>query len=154
MKKITETEYYKKWYAQIEESELKKIDFERVLREYHKLTEALEKNEVTFEEKAILFARCIHNYQLKSPSQAIYPDFSEFNVGQIDADTWEISGYCDAPNSYGALTRDNFNVCIQYADEEFKYFVPKSKIHNTMIGVAVVFGFIAVGVLFPILAIL
>ena len=154
MKKFTETEYYKKWYAQLEEQELQKIDKAKISREFHQLVESLEKGQVSFEEKAILFAQCIHRPQLKSPSQAVYPDFSEFDIKQVDTDLWMVSGYCDAPNSYGALTRDKFNVCMRHTGESFEYIIPKDKIHNMMLGVAVVIGFfalVALGILAPIL---
>lgn len=154
MKKFTETKYYEQWYAQIEENEIKKMNIARIMREYNELLNSLEKDHATFEEKAILFAQCIHRPQLKSPSQAVYPDISKFDVTQVGADLWEVSGYCDAPNSYGALTRDNFTIRMRYHGDNFEYIISKDKIHNQMIGVAAVLGFIliaACGILAPIL---
>jgi len=154
MKKFTETEYYKKWYAQLEAEELKKLNKDSILREYNRLIDSLGKDHVSFEEKAILFAQCIHRPQLKSPSQAVYPDFSEFDIKQVNTDLWEVAGYCDAPNSYGALTRDKFNVCMRFNGDNFEYVISKDKIHTTMMGVAVILGIslaVICGILAPIL---
>ena len=154
MKKFTETEYYKKWYTQLEEQEIQKIDKDKISREFSQLVESSGKDQTSFEEKAILFAQCIHRPQLKSPSQAVYPHFDEFDIKQIGTDLWMVSGYCDAPNSYGALTRDKFNVCMRCTGENFEYIIPKDKIHNMMLGVAIVIGFfalVALGILAPIL---
>ena len=150
MKKFTETKFYKKLYAQIERTELEKINMERVLKEWKGLVESC--NEVTFEKKAILFAQCIHRPQLKSPSQAVYPDFDEYDVDRSTDGVWVVSGYCDAPNSYGALTRAKFQIHMRDHGDCFEYVISEEKVHGIMITMAFVVLVLA-GIICPIIVI-
>ena len=51
---------------------------------------------------------------LKAPATASWPDLSEFEVTDVPGgkNTWQVRGYVDSQNSYGAQLRSNFKAVI------------------------------------------
>jgi predicted amidophosphoribosyltransferase len=51
---------------------------------------------------------------LKAPSTATWQDITEFEVTDVPGgkNTWQVRGYVDAENSYGAKLRSNFKAII------------------------------------------
>lgn len=128
-----------KFRKSMEEYLLKKVDNDKVNKELEKAKAAYEGvEELTVEQEAILFAQCIEKQSLKSPSQAVFPDFSEFEVSKNADGIYTVSGYVDAPNSYGALTRGKFSFLMKNKNGRWEYAVSEGEIKTTMIGTAVV----------------
>jgi hypothetical protein len=50
--------------------------------------------------------------RLKAPSTAIFPSFRDIQVEKIGTVTYEIYGYVDAQNAFGAMIRTNFFVSV------------------------------------------
>ena len=120
---------------------------ERVEKAWIALLGQYAEEEITIEKQLILLAQCIHRPQLKSPTQGVYPGFDEFDVEKLDEELWSVSGYCDAPNSYGALTRDKFHMILRFKDDVFDFVVPKEKVHSVMIAVVATIGIVIFGLL-------
>jgi len=90
---------------------------DRAALEYKKTMEGLGQSgeSLTEEQEAIIFAKSVHLQFLKSPSTAVFADDKDFIVSQEADGIYTITGYVDAQNSYGAVTRDNFKI---YAKKE------------------------------------
>ena len=70
---------------------------------------------------AAVVAKNIVKGKLKSPSTAVFCEQSEYNITCLD-DTWTVSGYVDAQNSFGATLRNNFTVKFTFENDE-KYTI-------------------------------
>ena len=139
---LLETKIAKK----IEENLLSKVDNDKAKKDFHKKMSNFNESEMIDKHKeAILFAECIQMQFLKSPSQAIFPDFSEFTVEEKDENVFVVSGYVDAPNSYGALTRGKMQVYLVNHDNEWQYKVTPSEISNLLYTIFGIAGFVIVG---------
>ena len=64
---------------------------------------------------------------LKAPSTAKWASYNEFATargrdkkGNVIKDVWDVTGYVDAQNSYGAMLRTNFLVTVQKQGDEWK----------------------------------
>lgn len=64
--------------------------------------------------------------KLKSPATAVFCKSSEYTVSCV-GNTWTISGYVDAQNSFGATLRNTFNVKITFSGSN-KYTVDSCRI--------------------------
>lgn len=87
-----------------------------------------EKKEINYcndEERAYLASQIIIKSKLKSPSTAKFPHYSEVSIVSAGLCTFQIDGYVDAQNSFGALVRDNYTTIITY-DEKSQTHIQKS----------------------------
>ncbi|MTB67983.1 hypothetical protein GKR48_14335 [Providencia sp. wls1943] len=87
-----------------------------------------EKKEVDYcndEERAYLASQTIIQSKLKSPSTARFPHYSKVSITSAGLCTFQIDGYVDAQNSFGALVRDNYTTIITY-DEKSQTHIQKS----------------------------
>lgn len=84
------------------------------------LGDTLSKSDVWNEAKGIVEDR------LKAPSTAKFCSMSQANIKQ-NGDTWTISGYVDAENSFGASIRNNFTVVITFTNDTH-YTIDKCEI--------------------------
>lgn len=131
----------------IEENLLAKVDNEKATKEFNKKMSSFEGSEVADKHKeAILFAQCVELQFLKSPSQAVFPDFSEFSVEEKE-DAFVVTGYVDSPNSYGALTRGKVHIYLSNIDGKWKYKVAPSEVQNLVYTILGIAGFCIIGLL-------
>lgn len=72
---------------------------------------------------AHVIAEKVVSEQLKSPSTAKFSKTSECTIS-VDGNTWTVSGWVDAQNSFGATLRNNYTVKITFSGRE-KYTVDK-----------------------------
>lgn len=70
---------------------------------------------------ALAIAKKVVKEKLKSPATAVFCDSSECTISCV-GNTWTISGYVDAQNSFGATLRNNFKVKITFSSSN-KYTV-------------------------------
>ena len=100
---------------------------------------------LTAEQKAIIFAQCVQLQFLKSPSSAIFPEFDEFKVEKQD-NTYIVSGYYDAENSYGGMGRDIFKINLINLNDLYEYTVDEDivlkMVYTMYITVAIILGMI------------
>lgn len=61
---------------------------------------------------AWLMAKEFVKKELKSPSTASFPSFDERNVNKLGSNFYEVTGYVDAQNGFGATLRNNFYCTI------------------------------------------
>lgn len=64
------------------------------------------------ERDAKIYARLIVEDQLKVPSTADFCLYSEMDATNLEGNRWEITGYVDAENSFGAKLRQNWTVTL------------------------------------------
>jgi len=64
--------------------------------------------------------------RLKAPSTAEFCSKSEANIRE-DGNTWTVSGYVDAENSFGAMIRNDFTVVITFTNDS-QYLIEKCNI--------------------------
>lgn len=59
---------------------------------------------------------------LKAPSTAKFPYYEEFSAWQTpeNKDVWEVTGYVDAQNSFGAMIRSNWYVKIHVFGDSYQ----------------------------------
>ena len=76
---------------------------------------------------AHVIAEKVVSEQLKSPSTAKFSKTSECTIS-VDGNTWTVSGWVDAQNSFGATLRNNYTVKITFSSKE-KYTVDKCNIN-------------------------
>lgn len=50
---------------------------------------------------------------LKAPSTAKFPPIMDFSVTQKNADSWLVTGFVDAQNSFGAMLRQQFTCTVR-----------------------------------------
>ena len=75
---------------------------------------------------AFVIAQDTVNQQLKSPSSAKYCSMKEANISR-SGNTWTVSGWVDADNSFGASIRNKFTVTITFSSKD-KYTVDSCSI--------------------------
>lgn len=108
-------------------SEMAWLQFTKKKAEYDTLTER---------DEAALFAQCVELQVLKAPATAKFPSFEEMVVNGNDGH-YDVSGFVDSENSYGASIRSNYTYNIE-KDENGKWkctnqFVDSStQINNQM----------------------
>lgn len=66
---------------------------------------------------AVVVAENIVESKLKSPSTAKFCKHKEYSI-TCSEDTWTVSGYVDAQNSFGATLRNNFTVKFTFTGQE------------------------------------
>jgi hypothetical protein len=59
---------------------------------------------------AYVYAQVFVKHRLKAPSTAKFCGFSEANVVTLGGDSYQVSGWVDAQNAFGAMLRNSF-VC-------------------------------------------
>lgn len=69
----------------------------------------------TIEQEAILYAQAYQMQITKNPASAKFPTLEEFNV-TVNEDTYTVTGYLDATNSYGAQVRGNMKLNLTKKD--------------------------------------
>lgn len=67
---------------------------------------------------ADVFAEDFVKEKLKSPSSAKFASTSEKTIKEVETNVWEVSGWVDSENSFGASIRSNFKVKMEYDPEE------------------------------------
>ena len=77
--------------------------------------------ELSEEQEAILFSQAYKINGLKNPAAAKFPSFDEYEISKTE-DVYQISGYTDATNSYGAQVREPYSVKILKRDNEWTCF--------------------------------
>lgn len=81
------------------------------------------------EEMAYLASQQMIKSKLKSPSTAKFPHYSEVSITSAGLCSFQINGYVDAQNSFGALVRDNYITVVTY-DEKNQTHIQKSLSFN------------------------
>ena len=108
-----------KWFSSSKEpQDLSKTMYnQRALTEYQKkLAAYTSQNGIpTDEQDAILYAQAYQMQITKNPAAAKFPPFEEFSVS-VNQDTYTVSGYLDATNSYGAQVRGNMKLNLKKID--------------------------------------
>lgn len=84
-------------------SEMAWLQFVKRKNEYDSLTER---------DEAALFAQCVELQILKAPATAKFPTFDEMVVNGSDGH-YNVSGFVDSQNSYGATIRSNYTYNIE-----------------------------------------
>jgi hypothetical protein len=51
---------------------------------------------------------------LKAPATAKFPSANEYVATRLDRQTWKVTGYVDAQNSFGAMLRSHWTVTLRY----------------------------------------
>lgn len=62
-------------------------------------------------------AEAIVSKYLKSPSTAKFPSMSEVNIKDLGAEGFQVEGYVDAQNSFGAMLRQNWEMVFQFVGD-------------------------------------
>lgn len=83
---------------------------------------------LTYDEiEATSYAQLFVKKSLKAPTTAKFPSALDFGIaplknkkGQRITDAWEVSGYVDSQNSYGAMMRTNWNVKLKKVGTSFQ----------------------------------
>lgn len=98
------------------------------------LAQLAEKQEASDSFDAITYAKIYVKKSLKAPSTAKFQDETEFGVspkrdkkGDKIKDVWEVSGYVDAQNSFGAMLRQ-------------QWYVKMKKVNNSWLLLDIKFG--------------
>ena len=84
-------------------SELAWVQFNKKKAQYSNLSER---------DEAALFAQCVELQVLKAPSSAVFPSFDEMVVNGSNGH-YNVSGFVDSQNSYGATIRSQYTYNIE-----------------------------------------
>lgn len=145
---------YNKLYKSIADSVLKKMNFTAINKDYERRKAMTGNQPLTFNEDITLYAMSIFAQTLKSPTQVVYPPLDEFTVEQREEGLVVVTGYCDAPNSYGALTRTPMEVWLKHNGTSWEYVVSESYVRSMMTWILLLFVFPVVIILLPTLFLL
>ena len=78
---------------------------------------------------AFVMAKRFVEKQLKSPSTADFCSYSKNRVRNIDECTFEVSGFVDSQNSFGATLRSNFVVTVANCEGDDTWSLIDSNIY-------------------------
>ncbi|EKO3597107.1 hypothetical protein [Vibrio metschnikovii] len=74
------------------------------------------------------YAKDFIKNQLKSPSSAKFPSFSQINHTYKGNCTHQLSGTFEAQNSFGVMIKNSFDVTVRYNKKNATYYLDKSVI--------------------------
>ena len=120
-------------------SEMAWLQFSKRMAEYDNLTER---------DEAALFAQCVELQVLKAPATAKFPTFDEMVVNGSNGH-YNVSGFVDSQNSYGASIRTNYTYNVE-KDSTGKWkctnqFVStSSQINSQMLGNTVIWWILGI----------
>jgi len=77
-----------------------------------------ENNQPVDKHEAIVQAETYVKDILKSPKSAKFSGITETNATEISTDEWEVTGWVDAENSFGADVRSNYRVVMEVDAKE------------------------------------
>lgn len=114
-------------------SEMAWLQFTKKKAEYGNLTER---------DEAALFAQCVELQVLKAPATARFPAFDEMVVNG-NSGRYNVSGFVDSQNSYGASIRSNYTYdVVKDINGKWKcvnnFVSTESQINNQMLGNTVI----------------
>jgi hypothetical protein len=69
---------------------------------------------------AKICARDIVENNLKSPSTAKHPNFSEMTVRHIEGNNYKVYSYVEAQNGFGAMVKTNYVVTLELTESGYK----------------------------------
>ncbi|EKN4700351.1 hypothetical protein NFB41_03655 [Yersinia ruckeri] len=75
--------------------------------------------------RAYITSKDLITRNLKSPSTAKFSSFSDTNIRAYGNCQFNINGYVDAQNSFGAMIRNNFSANVRYDDKSKTYYLEK-----------------------------
>ena len=64
-------------------------------------------------EEAALYTQLVETQLLTAPASAIFPPLDEMAVQKYDDGTYQVSGFVDSQNSYGAMLRTQFSYRVE-----------------------------------------
>lgn len=110
-------------------SDLAWLQFTKKRAEYSGLTER---------DEAALYAQCVELQVLKAPATAKFPGFDEMVVNGSNGH-YNVSGFVDSQNSYGATIRSNYTYNVEKDDSgkwkcTNQFVSSASQINSQMIG--------------------
>lgn len=110
-------------------SDLAWLQFTKKRAEYSSLTER---------DEAALYAQCVELQVLKAPATAKFPGFDEMVVNGSNGH-YNVSGFVDSQNSYGATIRSNYTYNVEKDDSgkwkcTNQFVSSASQINSQMIG--------------------
>lgn len=120
-------------------SELAWLQFTKKYSEYPGLTER---------DAAALFAQCLELQVLKAPATAVFPSFDEMVVNGSNGH-YNVSGFVDSQNSYGATIRSTYTYNIEM--DEFgkwkctdKFVSTESQINSQIVSSTIVWWILGI----------
>ena len=78
-----------------------------------------EKDYDDYAREAKVCAMDVVSQNLKAPSTADF-GLTGMTASNLYGDTWEVNGYVDAENSFGAMIRENFTVTLTLTESGYK----------------------------------
>ena len=120
-------------------SEMAWLQFEKRKAEYPELSER---------DAAALFAQCVELQVLKAPATAKFPAFDEMVVNGSNGH-YNVSGFVDSQNSYGASIRSNYTYNVEKdASGKWKctnqFVSTSSQINSQMVGNTVIWWILGI----------
>ena len=79
-----------------------------------------ETDDYNTESRAIVCAENAVEERLKSPSTADFCPLYEMTAENLGGDKWEVTGYVDAQNSFGAVVRQKWIVTLTLTEKGYK----------------------------------
>ena len=127
-------------------SDLAWLQFTKKRAEYSGLTER---------DEAALYAQCVELQVLKAPATAKFPGFDEMVVNGSNGH-YNVSGFVDSQNSYGATIRSNYTYNVEKDDSgkwkcTNQFVSSASQINSQMIGNTVLWW--VLGIIGPLITI-
>lgn len=120
-------------------SELAWLQFEKKKLEYPELSER---------DAAALFAQCVELQVLKAPATAKFPPFDEMVVNGSNGH-YNVSGFVDSQNSYGASIRTNYTYNVEKDDSgkwkcTNQFVSTSSQVNRQMLGNTVIWWILGI----------
>ena len=83
--------------------------------QFSKKKKEMEANGVQFSEKeeAALYTQLVETQLLAAPASAVFPPLDEVAVRKNADGTYQVSGFVDSQNSYGAMLRTHFSYRVE-----------------------------------------